>query len=682
MTTVINYPSSCVTPLTKSYQSYQLNNSQSSSVSHSTQKDQINYNNKQKNNYFVLLNNNNEIEAEICQRFVQLSCEKMLASKNSRSGARLHRSLLILRLLRKAKNCTNILSYECATLLKAHQQSNNSLTDKLEHTKIQHKSILNCNASSSKLDNAKIISSKTITQSLCKQKLSNESTYKNCITKSICDKKNKITSFTNETNKCDKKWINIDYSKKDINSNLSAKKNLLSPSIISLQQQQSLTTTSTSNFLTIKQQQNKNEQLNAIDSTTTLKNEKNNNNSIQLHRNYDLYNNCKNEPSTLSALLSLSSTEQKIEKESNNLLTNKISSSNKNRHFNGRLYERIGNLSKLDVVNSDKCNEKEIDLISSNFANNNNKMIYKNEWSELDSNFDNNLINQNSNTTTHFSLFIQQQQQLQLQQKQNNQILSSSSVVMPLSSTTKFSFCGNDETFNLQMIMTNPISPPFNAIPNDSFLNISNYFNINDLSNSFKNNNNINNNCENENEFCQCKAHNFLMLNDDELLINIFEFDSNIHSDNCRKRKTSSRTDILEKRYCCEDDDNNLLLTDCLEKQSSVWPNDCDIDDTKNKIEYENNKKTNLNEYTNEKINEKETKVLSKIQNKNVEELFAQQYQHNYHHLVNNFGYYQQSVKHGSVSGGCEQIVPMARQSHFVGPIVGLVAETPRILMF
>lgn len=49
-----------------------------------------------------------ELEAEICQRFVRLSCEKMLASRNSRGGARLHRNLLILHLLRKARNSTKM----------------------------------------------------------------------------------------------------------------------------------------------------------------------------------------------------------------------------------------------------------------------------------------------------------------------------------------------------------------------------------------------------------------------------------------------------------------------------------------------------------------------------------------------------------------------------------------------
>ncbi|KAI1723632.1 immediate early response protein (IER) domain-containing protein [Ditylenchus destructor] len=49
-----------------------------------------------------------ELEAEICQRFVRLSCEKMIASRNSRGGARLHRNLLILHLLRKARHSTKM----------------------------------------------------------------------------------------------------------------------------------------------------------------------------------------------------------------------------------------------------------------------------------------------------------------------------------------------------------------------------------------------------------------------------------------------------------------------------------------------------------------------------------------------------------------------------------------------
>lgn len=49
-----------------------------------------------------------ELEAEICHRFVKLSCEKMVISRSSRSGARLHRNLLILHLLKKARNNTNM----------------------------------------------------------------------------------------------------------------------------------------------------------------------------------------------------------------------------------------------------------------------------------------------------------------------------------------------------------------------------------------------------------------------------------------------------------------------------------------------------------------------------------------------------------------------------------------------
>lgn len=44
-----------------------------------------------------------EIETEICQRFIRLSCEKMLNARHERGGAKLHRNLLILHLLRKAR---------------------------------------------------------------------------------------------------------------------------------------------------------------------------------------------------------------------------------------------------------------------------------------------------------------------------------------------------------------------------------------------------------------------------------------------------------------------------------------------------------------------------------------------------------------------------------------------------
>ncbi|KAH7703323.1 hypothetical protein AAVH_29505, partial [Aphelenchoides avenae] len=45
-----------------------------------------------------------EIEAEICQRFIRMSCEKMLRSRQERGGAKLHRNLLLLQLVRKARN--------------------------------------------------------------------------------------------------------------------------------------------------------------------------------------------------------------------------------------------------------------------------------------------------------------------------------------------------------------------------------------------------------------------------------------------------------------------------------------------------------------------------------------------------------------------------------------------------
>lgn len=64
-----------------------------------------------------------QLEAEICQRFVRLSCEKMIASRNSRGGARLHRNLLILHLLRKARQSTKMMPYECSDLLKRNPSS-------------------------------------------------------------------------------------------------------------------------------------------------------------------------------------------------------------------------------------------------------------------------------------------------------------------------------------------------------------------------------------------------------------------------------------------------------------------------------------------------------------------------------------------------------------------------------
>lgn len=49
-----------------------------------------------------------ELRTEICHRFVRISCEKMIASRNSRSGVRLHRNLLILHMLRKVRNDTKM----------------------------------------------------------------------------------------------------------------------------------------------------------------------------------------------------------------------------------------------------------------------------------------------------------------------------------------------------------------------------------------------------------------------------------------------------------------------------------------------------------------------------------------------------------------------------------------------
>lgn len=111
MTTLINYPS-CIAPTIKSYNNYhhRLNSGQSSTslqnqrVNSCSEAHISNIDDSYTSNSYI----SNELETEICQRFVRLSCEKMLASRNSRSGARLHRSLLILRLLRKAKNNANL----------------------------------------------------------------------------------------------------------------------------------------------------------------------------------------------------------------------------------------------------------------------------------------------------------------------------------------------------------------------------------------------------------------------------------------------------------------------------------------------------------------------------------------------------------------------------------------------
>ncbi|KHN75996.1 hypothetical protein Tcan_18182 [Toxocara canis] len=44
------------------------------------------------------------IENEVCSRLIRLSCAKMVNSKHERGGAKLHRNLLILHLLRRARN--------------------------------------------------------------------------------------------------------------------------------------------------------------------------------------------------------------------------------------------------------------------------------------------------------------------------------------------------------------------------------------------------------------------------------------------------------------------------------------------------------------------------------------------------------------------------------------------------
>jgi hypothetical protein len=67
-----------------------------------------------------------EIETEICQRFIRLSCEKMLNARHERGGAKLHRNLLILHLLRKARTESKRLPYECASLLKRPPMSTSS----------------------------------------------------------------------------------------------------------------------------------------------------------------------------------------------------------------------------------------------------------------------------------------------------------------------------------------------------------------------------------------------------------------------------------------------------------------------------------------------------------------------------------------------------------------------------
>jgi hypothetical protein len=58
-----------------------------------------------------------EIEAQICQRFIRLSCEKIVKARQERGGSKLHRNLLVVQLLRKARTDTKRLPYECAHLI-------------------------------------------------------------------------------------------------------------------------------------------------------------------------------------------------------------------------------------------------------------------------------------------------------------------------------------------------------------------------------------------------------------------------------------------------------------------------------------------------------------------------------------------------------------------------------------
>lgn len=53
-----------------------------------------------------------ELDAEILQRFVRLSCDKMLASRQARGGARLYKNLLILQLLRRVRNDTKMYGWQ------------------------------------------------------------------------------------------------------------------------------------------------------------------------------------------------------------------------------------------------------------------------------------------------------------------------------------------------------------------------------------------------------------------------------------------------------------------------------------------------------------------------------------------------------------------------------------------
>lgn len=168
-------------------------------------------------------------------------------------------------------------------MLKAHQQSNKPLTDKLERTKTQRKTSLNT-FTSTKHDKTILVESiKTKTQSFNKQKLNNESNNdKNLITNNKIINKNENISLIKDTNeannKCNNKRVNNinSINNKDINNNLLEKNNALLSS--PQKQQQSIITTKTAdkfNFSTIKQQKNKNKQpiLNEIELTLTLKNE-------------------------------------------------------------------------------------------------------------------------------------------------------------------------------------------------------------------------------------------------------------------------------------------------------------------------------------------------------------------------------------------------------------------------
>lgn len=128
-----------------------------------------------------------------------------------------------------------------------------------------------------KLVNAKVTGMSKNAQS-SEKKLSNECTYKLQLTNSITNASDKSVSFeyNKKKNKSNKKWVNMNFTNRDIN-HLSVKKNLLSSSITSLPSPQQAPTTNTFNFLTMKQQQqqHENEQciLNAINSTA-LGNEK------------------------------------------------------------------------------------------------------------------------------------------------------------------------------------------------------------------------------------------------------------------------------------------------------------------------------------------------------------------------------------------------------------------------